>query len=137
MGYSDITLKLEILKKVIDVIILVVSVFYGVYAIAWGAVLYNFICLFINLWPNKKLLDYSIREQISAAVPSLLISLVMGAAIYWMHILPISRLALLSGQIVLGAIVYISICYLIKEESFMYLLGLLKNNYKRILFKRS
>ena len=137
MGYSDITLKLEILKKVIDVIILVVSVFYGVYAIAWGAVLYNFICLFINLWPNKKLLDYSIREQISAAVPSLLISLVMGAAIYWMHILPISRLALLSSQIVLGAIVYILICYLIKEESFMYLLGLLKNNYKRILFKRS
>ena len=136
MGYSDITLKLEILKKVIDIVILIVSVFFGVYAIAWGCVLYNFICLFINLWPNIKLLGYTIKEQFLDAVPTLLISLAMGASIYWIHLLPMSDLAILSCQILLGAIVYIAICYLTKEESFMYLLTLLKDNYNRILFKR-
>ena len=35
LGHSGITFKLEIVKKVIDVIILLVSISYGVYAIAW------------------------------------------------------------------------------------------------------
>ena len=131
LGYSGITLKLEILKKIVDVVILVVSVYLGLYAIAWGCVLFNFLCVFINLAPSKKLLDYSIKEQIIDAVPTLIISLIMGGAVYWIQFLAISDVYILLFQLFLGTAVYIGLCYLFKEESFGYLTGLIKNKLPR------
>lgn len=132
LGYSNITLKLELLKKIIDIVILIISVCIGVYAIAWGCVLYNFICVFINLSPNKKLLNYSIKEQIVDALPTLLISLVAGASIYWIQILPIPNLFILILQFILGIFIYIGLCLIFKEDSFIYLIQLIKANRSRI-----
>lgn len=44
LGYSGITLKLEMIKKVVDISILIISAMIGVYAIAWGCVLFNLTC---------------------------------------------------------------------------------------------
>ena len=127
LGYSGITLKLEIVKKVVDIIILAISAFIGVRAIAWGCVLFNIICVFINLAPNKRLLGYGVTEQIKDAVPTLAIALFMGAAIYWVQLLPIPNLVILLLQFVLGATVYFGSSRLFKEESFMYLLQVIKD----------
>ena len=126
IGYSDVTLKLELVKKMFDIIILVVSAMISVYAIAWGCVFFNFLCVFINLAPNKKLLNYGIREQVVDAVPTLLISIIMGGAIYWIQFMEISNLLILIFQFVLGMAIYASTCRIFKEESFMYILKTLK-----------
>ena len=126
MGYSGITLKLEILKKSLDVAILSVSCFYGVYAIAWGVVLYNFLCLFINLYPNKKLLNYGIREQLVDAVPTALIAVIMGVVVYLLGGLGLPLGWGLLVQVCTGAGVYGLLCALFKEESFRYVLGLVR-----------
>ena len=60
LGYSNIILKLEVIKKIIEAIILVVSFMINVYAVAWGVVLYNAICIAINLSPSKKLVNYGV-----------------------------------------------------------------------------
>lgn len=132
LGYSGITLKLEIVKKVADITILVVSAMIGVYAIAWGCVLFNFICVFINLAPNKKLLNYGIREQVIDAVPTLLIALTMGIAVYWIQWLNLPNLVILILQFVLGAGIYISLCWIFKEENFLYVTNILKENRYRL-----
>ena len=134
LGYSGITLKLEIVKKVVDITILIVSAMIGVYAIAWGCVLFNLACVFINLAPNKKLLNYGIREQVIDALPTLLIALSMGAAVYWIQWLEITNLAILILQFVLGISIYVGLSILFKEESFMYLLLMIKEN-KNMLHK--
>jgi teichuronic acid exporter len=82
LGRSDIFLKLEIIKKIMGLSILAVTVFYGVYAIALGQVLSGVISTFINAYPNKKLLNYSYIEQWNDIMPSLILSLVMGAVVY-------------------------------------------------------
>ena len=64
LGHSGITLKIEIIKKVIEAVILLVSFLIDVYAVAWGIVLYNFICIIVNLYPCRKLLDYGLFEQL-------------------------------------------------------------------------
>ena len=120
MGYSDIILRLEILKKIIDVVILVVSCFIGLTAIACGVVLYNFLCVFINLYPNIKLLDYKITEQISDVFPSYATSVVMGLSIFWIGSLNYQPVIILSIQILFGCLVYFVVNYLFKIESFMY-----------------
>ena len=132
LGYSDITLKLEVLKKVVDISILIITAFIGVYAIALGQVLFNAICVFINLAPNKKLLNYGVREQMIDAVPTLLISLAVGIAVYGIQLLPISNLLIVTLQFLLGALLYGGLSYLFKEESCMYLLEMYKNNMKKI-----
>lgn len=127
MGYSNITLKLEIIKKVIEAIILVVSFMIGIKAVAWGVVVYNAICLVINLFPNIKLLDYRISEQVSDILPSLFASLIMGACIFWFQLLPIPEWLTLIIQFVSGGFLYILLSRLLRVESFSYLLNAIKN----------
>ena len=90
MGRSDIFLKLEITKKIIGLAILVISLPFGVYAIALGQVVSAIISSFINAYPNKQLLDYSYREQWIDLMPSLLISIAMGGVVYLFNFLEIA-----------------------------------------------
>ena len=78
LGRSDIFLKLEIVKKIFGLIILGVSIPFGVYAMAIGVLVTGIIASFINAYPNLKLIDYSFQEQWKDIIPSLLLSLVMG-----------------------------------------------------------
>lgn len=123
LGYSGITLKLEIIRKLIDIIILTVSCCLGALAIAWGVVLFNFICIFVNLIPNVKLLDYKIHEQIIDLIPTFIISIIMGASIYWINLLDWSPFLQIFAMTVLGGVIYFTLCYLLKVESFNYLLS--------------
>ena len=133
LGYSDITLKLEIIKKVIDITILVVSCCFGLKAIACGVALYNFLCIFINLYPNIKLLGYKIREQIADVLPSYITAIVMGASVFWVGYTGLSPIVILFIQAVMGCAVYVVVNYLFKVESFMYLYDHISEKLKHTL----
>jgi teichuronic acid exporter len=122
LGRSDIFLKLEIIKKVIGLIILAVTLFYGVYAIALGLVVSGVISSFINAYPNRKLLDYSYREQIKDIMPSLLLSLVMGAIVFSIQFLDLQIGLILLLQLCVGLVLYIGLAKLFKLECFTYLM---------------
>lgn len=125
MGYSNIILKLEIIKKIVDVIILVVSCQIGLMAIAYGVALYNFLCIFINLYPNIRLLDYRIREQIADVFPSYLTAIIMALSIFWIGRLDMAPIFILLSELVMGAAVYVGLNYIFKIESFTYLYNFL------------
>ena len=131
LGRSDIFLKLEIIKTIAGLFILGVTVFYGVYAIALGQVLSGIISTFINAYPNKKMLGYSYIEQRNDIMPSLMLSLVMGAVVYSFKWLGMSVLATLIVQVCAGIILYIGMAWLFKLECFSYLLSIFKSNLKK------
>ena len=135
LGYSDITLKLEVVKKIVDIFILIITAFIGVYAIAIGQVVFNMICIFINLAPNQKLLNYGIREQLVDAIPTLLIAFTAGFVVYWFQFLPIHNLWIIVLQFILGGFLYIGFSILIKEESYLYIKQIIKNNKSKFYFK--
>lgn len=126
LGRSDIFLKLEIIKKVIGLIILGISIPFGVYAMAWGALLSGVISTFVNAYPNLMLLNYSYIEQWKDIMPSLLIALVMGAVVYSFNYLNISVGLILVLQVLVGAIVYIGLAKIFKLESYSYLILTIK-----------
>lgn len=126
LGYSNIILKLELVKKVIDIIILIVSVSLGLHAIAWGIVVYNFICIFINLYPSKKILEYGIPEQVKDALPTLFVSLIMGGMVYWIQFVQYPPLIVLFLQLTAGIFIYTILCILIREESMLYLYNIIR-----------
>lgn len=126
LGRSDIFLKLEIIKKIQGLIVLIITVPYGVYAIALGGIFTGIISTFINSYPNKKLLNYSYKEQWIDIMPSLLISLIMGAIVYLLNYLSISAWKILLIQIFLGISIYVFLAKIFKLESFDYLLSTIK-----------
>ncbi|MGG7058065.1 lipopolysaccharide biosynthesis protein [Clostridium tertium] len=133
LGRSDIFLKLEIIKKILGVTILIISMNYGIYAIALGGLLSGIISSFINAYPNLKLLNYGYKEQIKDILPSLILSLIMGLAVYGFLFLNISPYLILVIQVFTGAIVYIGLAKLFKLECYEYLIStikgiLIKNN---------
>ena len=126
IGRSDIFLKLEIAKKIIGLIILAVSLPLGVYAIAIGQVVNSIISSFINAYPNKVLLDYSLNEQLRDVMPSLIISLIMGGCVFLLNFLDFLAWQTLLIQVVSGGIIYIGLGKVFKMESYSYLVGTIK-----------
>ena len=132
LGYSSITLKLEIYKKILEAVILVVSFMLSVYAVAWGIVLFNFICIFINLSPSNRLVGYNWKEQIKDVLPTLIASLIMGGSVYLCSFLPYNIYWVLSAQLVVGTSVYYALSRLMKLDGYEYISIYIKQGFNRI-----
>lgn len=131
IGRSDIALKVEIIKKVAGVLILIASIPFGVTAIAVGMVISTTVSAIINAIPNKKLLGYTFKMQLKDILPSLIISLVMFGAVYPISLIDMNMWAMIFIQAGLGVVIYIGLSALFKLESFTYVLGLVKGFLKR------
>lgn len=126
LGHSEIYLKLEVIKKILGTIILVITMFLGVYAIAIGTLISGIISTFVNAYPNKKLLNYGYIEQIKDILPSLALSIIMGGAVYGIKFLGLGHTITLIVQVILGAVIYIALAKIFKLECFEYLIGIFK-----------
>lgn len=127
VGRSDIFLKLEIVKKICGLIILVISLPFGIYSIAIGEFASGVISSFINAYPNKQLLDYSYKEQWLDIMPSLIISIFMGAIVYILRlILNTGALQLLIVQVLLGVLLYYGLSKLLQINAYNYLTTTIK-----------
>ena len=126
LGRSDIFLKLEIIKKTVTVINLLITIPMGIYAMAVGQVICGFISTFINSYPNKKLMGYSYLEQWKDIFPSFALAILMGTLVFPLQYLPLATWICLIIQIVVGATIYILLSKLFKLESFSYLLSTIK-----------
>lgn len=126
LGRSDIFLKLEIVKNVVGLIILGISLFFGIYAIALGMFISSLTSSFINAYPNKKLLNYSYLQQIKDIFPSLSLALIMGALIYCISWFNLNPVLTLTFQISAGSLLYFGMAKIFKFESFAYIIITIK-----------
>jgi O-antigen/teichoic acid export membrane protein len=122
LGRSDIFLKLEVIKKIFGTLILIVSIFYGIKAIAYGMLFSSIMFSFVNAYPNLKLLNYSYIEQLKDIIPSLIISLIMGFLIHLFSYLNMSNWMTLVFQTLTGIFLYLGLSKIFKVESYKYLI---------------
>lgn len=127
LGRSDIFLKIEIIKKTIDIIILFYTIPKGVIAIALGQVLSGMIGSFINAYPNQQLLGYKYKEQLIDVLPNLVISIIMCVFIYMIRFLNLSVYAQFITKVILGITIYLILVNIFHIESYTYLLNVLRN----------
>lgn len=126
LGKSDVFLKLEIFKKLVGLGMLLISMPYGVLAMAYSALIIEIFGQLINTYPNKKLLDYPYFEQIKDIMPGIILACIMGCLIKFIDLLMLNDVVSLFIQIITGIIVYIFLSYLLKLESFVYLLNFIR-----------
>ncbi|MBE6139438.1 MAG: lipopolysaccharide biosynthesis protein [Firmicutes bacterium] len=130
LGKSGCYLKLEVIKKFIGIITLILTLPYGVFVMTLGQVGVAFLSTFINAYPNRKLLNYNYFEQLKDIFPNLFISLFMFIVVYSLKFININNYLLLIMQVSVGAFIYFVLIRLFKLESFDYLIKLLKNKLK-------
>ncbi len=131
MGRSDLFFKLEIIKKSIGVVTIIIAIKFGVMAMAYSMLITSFISQVVNSWPNKKLLNYSYLEQVKDMLPQIGLSILMGAIVYVVSFLSLSVWLTLLIQIPVGMAVYLITSKLLHIESFDYIVGMLKNFRKK------
>lgn len=130
VGRSDLTLKLEIVKRVVGIVTLIVTMQFGVMAIALGSVFVTVVASVLNAIPNRKLLNYTYTQQIKDMVPSFSMSLVMGILVYLIGYIGLNDLATLIIQVCLGGFIYVGLSIITKNDDFKYILSTIKRNKK-------
>ncbi len=121
IGRSDIFLKLEIVKSIVGIAVLVVTVPFGVKIMAYGILVSSLLCLIINAWPNKKLLRYGFLEQLRDICPYLLLGAAMGLPVYLLQFLQMPVFLILIVQVLCGAGIYVTLSVVLKVDIFVYL----------------
>lgn len=101
-GRSDLYLKLEVLKKAIGVIPVVLGIFVGIDYMLWGAVVLSFICYFLNSCYSGGLISYSAKEQIKDIFPCFIVSLLVASLMWGITFLELNLFVILIFQLVTG-----------------------------------
>lgn len=131
LGRSDLFLKLEIIKKVMGVAIILCTVWFGTMVIAYSLLLECAASMVINSWPNWKLLNYSFAEQMKDIAPGILLAVVMGFAISPILMLNLPDFVSIVLMAAAGALLYIAGSVVLRLDSFLYLLDIVRNFRKR------
>ncbi len=128
VGRSDIFLRLEIIKKMVGIVGLVIGIRYSPVILVSIKASVDFLCVFINAWPNKKLLGYSVGRQLRDIASSILLSAFMCLCVYGLQfVLPGGVWLKLGIQILAGAVIYMGLAWMFRMESFRYLLETIRN----------
>lgn len=115
-GRSDLFLKLEIIKKIMAVVVILCSVPFGVIGICYGSVVSSLLSLTINTYYTGKLIKVGLLVQLKDLFPIIMNSLIMcGIVIMLIHLLE-NQLVSLIGGISLGIVYFLGSSYLMRSK---------------------
>lgn len=122
-GHSHLFFRLEMIKKLIGVLLLVCGTAYGVMGIAWSQVGFGAFAFVINAHYTRKYLRYGIWQQTREFLPALLLSMAMAVAVSAVGAVGAAidhnAAATLSAQFLTGIAFYLSGCHLLRLRAYL------------------
>ena len=129
-GRSDLFLRLEIIKKCIGIMIICVTIPFGLLVMCWGTVVNSVVSLIINTYYTGKIINLGFLTQMRDILPILFLSLTVGAMVFlilnFVHMS--SWLSLLVG-IVIGIILYSVFAKILHFKEFSELIAIIPVSY--------
>ena len=129
-GRSGVLSILQITKKIIDLSLLFVFMWYGVIYIAISMLAAAVIGYLMNMIILKKIYHYSFLEQFIDLGRNLIITALMGVFVLALQHISNNSIVVLVVQVIAGIIVYIGWSFLARNQNFVYLLNVIKNRKK-------
>ncbi|GEM62177.1 lipopolysaccharide biosynthesis protein [Sphingobacterium faecium NBRC 15299] len=83
-GRSDLFLKVEVIKKVIGVISLLVCIPFGIEAIVWSLCLTNIFFAYLNGYFSGKFISYPVLEQLKNSLSIIIVAILPFLSIYYL-----------------------------------------------------
>ena len=120
-GRSDLFLKLEVIKKIIGVSVLVISIQFGLLFMCYAGIATSILCLIINTYYTGKLIQVGTLIQMKDLSGTLLLSLLMFVVIYINTIFWDSIILQLVLGFLGGTIFYIGLAYVFKFKEVEYI----------------
>lgn len=116
-GKTNLVLRLEIIKKIIAFLILVISIPFGVFAICFSKVIYTQIAIFINTYYTGRFLSLGYIKQIREYIPYFVIAHIACLPSWLLQISDIFNplITILLG-LVIALVVYVGILFVIRDE---------------------
>jgi O-antigen/teichoic acid export membrane protein len=112
LGRSDLFLKLEIVKKILAVPIIILGILYGVKVLIYGMIVNSIIAFFINSYWSGKYIGYSSLQQLKDIFPSFVFGLTVGAIVFYIgFLLKLPAYLTLIVKVFVGA----GVCFLLAE----------------------
>lgn len=126
LGKSDLYLKLEVIKKVFGIIILLITVFafHSVLAIIIGSLGAEIVSTVVNIPANKKIFSYQYREQLEDIGASFFMSFIMGCAVIGIGKVKLDTGLIFLLQLFTGGGSYILMSLLCKNKNYFYIWGM-------------
>ena len=131
-GQTTRYLHLEIVRKSILLIILIITVPISVAAMCYGAVISSLLCLGVNTYYTGKLIQVGFFRQMGDLLPIFLLSLAMGAGVWCLvTFLPLSPVLQLAVGIPAGAFIYVGSAALFRMPELTEAWQLIRNNLRK------
>ena len=128
LGRSDIYAKQEVVRRVLMLVMLFVSIiaFNSLEAIAVFYTISAWLDVVVTSLPIKKLLGYGVLDQLRDVWKTGVSAVLMGILVRALELLPLPTILLLGVQVLCGAAVYVLLNFVLKNESLLYILSLIK-----------
>ncbi len=119
-GKSTTFLKVEILKKILTVILVIFALKFGIMGLVWSNVVGSILSLIINTHFCGSYISYNSRNQIFDLIPTLAIATIMAIIIFLCSnlLIDFSYLIQLFILTILGIVTFLGLSYLTKNKSF-------------------
>ena len=127
-GRSDLFLKLEIVKKILGVIILISSIPFGLVMMCYATIVSSLLCLFVNTYYTGRIIGVGFLLQMRDIMPTFLLSMSIWAIItattrlldnmYWQ---------LITG-VILAALIFTFSVYLFRFQELSYIKKYIRHN---------
>ncbi len=121
LGESRICFRVELIKKAITLIAVLICICFSTKAAVYGLALCSALGCIVDGYPNSLLIDYSLREQIRDFISPFVMSLVMAAAVYFLGWLPIGETLRLFIQVASGVIIYLFLSVITGNKEFRFI----------------
>ena len=128
LGRSDLYAKQEVVRRVLMLVMLFISIvaFDSLEAIAVFYTISAWLDVAVTSLPIKKLLGYGVLDQFKDVWKTGVSALLMGVLVRALEVLPLPTILLLFVQVLCGAAVYVLLNFVLKNESLLYILSLIK-----------
>ncbi len=119
-GRSDLVLWIGVIRKSVNVMVLILCVPYGIFGILVGQILVSILALGPNTYYSAKLIGYGISTQLSDIIRSVAAALISGVLVLVLiSTISVGPVPLLIVGSIVGILSYSGTAYLICRQDFM------------------
>lgn len=121
LGKSNTYLKLEIVRRIVMIAILILSLvcFDSVLAVAIGFAISMWLDVIIVMVPVKKLIGFGLIEMFKDSWKTILSAVLMAGVVFGLGYLKINYILLLVVQIISGVVVYLFLCKFLRNDIYL------------------
>jgi len=121
-GRSDLYLRLEVIKKIISIPVILIGIMFGMKSMLFGMVLHSFLAFYLNSLWSGRLIGYSFYNQCIDILPTFIIGIFNGIIMFSAGFISnLNQFQMLLVKVTLGIFVFVILCELIKLSEYFYL----------------